>query len=321
MQQVKIFRTVLLGSVAMLAVAFNACKKTASPEPLADAGDTYVKFINGLADTAKRHFAGYKLINIDLVTTPQIIEAVDVRRDAANNSQLNQPINITVKNDPGLVTPYDSSLVPLPNDAFTVDAATPLVGTDYQVTMKPGEFSRIIKISITNILALDISKNYALGFTISAVDANGKIAQMEKSIVVQLGLKNKWDGVYRLTGYILRNVPPIDATSTGWVGPKEISLATTGPNSVRYIESHGWANTATIGIAASVANPTYTVASDNSIAITSDGGAFPAGLKEEPSLGNSRYDPATKTFYAYATWSTGPANRAMMDTLVYLRPR
>lgn len=318
MQIATTFKSSLFIGASLL--VFSACKKAAAPEPLADAGITVVKFIDGLADTASGYYSGFKLVNIDLVSTPQVFELVDIRRDVPNNTELNRSMNIVVKNDPGLVTEYDPTLTPLPDGAFTSDATTPLIGTDYQVNMKPGQFAQTIKISITNILAQDLSKKYALGFTISAVDADGKIAGLEHSIVVQLGLKNRWDGVYRLTGYILRNLPPIDPTNSGWVGPKEISLATTGANSVRYTTSHGWANQATGGIAASVSNPTYTVNADNSLTITSDGGAFPAGLKEIAGM-NSRYDPATKTFYAYCTWSGGPTSRAMNDTLVYVRPR
>jgi hypothetical protein len=313
-----------------LAISFIACKKAPPAQPLNGQGNTIVKFVlgdnppgvnpNGLPDTANGKEAGYALFNIELVSSPQVVEVVDIRRDVPNNEELNKPMHITIMNDPGAVNAYDSRLTPLPDGSFTVDAATPLLGTEYQVDLKPGQFAQTIKIAVTNILAEDLTKNYAVGFTITSADANGKIANLQKTMVVELGLKNKWDGIYTLKGYILRNVPPLDEDATGWVGPKEISLATTGPNSVRYVESHGWANQATIGIAATVSNPTYTFDASNNITITSDGGAYPEGLGNLPGY-SSRYDPDNKTIYAYATWSGGPSSRAMMDTLTYLRPR
>ncbi len=177
---------------------FSACKKVVTPEPMGDAGITIVKFIDGLADTSNGYSSGYKSIDIDLISTSQTVEAVDIRRDAPNNTELNRDMMITVKNDPGAVTAYDPLLTPMPDGSFSADPSTPLIGTDYKVTMKAGEFAKIIKIVIPNILLLDITKTYALGFTISAVDANGKIAAMEKSIVVAFGLKNKWDGKYQI---------------------------------------------------------------------------------------------------------------------------
>ena len=185
---------------ALAIVAFGtimaSCKKVTSPEPIGDGGQTIVKLYQGLADTAAGYSAGYKLLNIELASTPQTLEMVDVRRDAANSNDLNKTMNIVVKNDPGAVTTYNSALVPLPAGSFTVDAATPLVGSDYNVTLEPGNIARIIKITITNAQTLDLNNSYGMGFTISSVDANGKIAGLEKTIVVEIGLKNKWDGCY-----------------------------------------------------------------------------------------------------------------------------
>jgi Domain of unknown function (DUF1735) len=185
---------------AVAIVAFGtimvSCKKVTSPEPIGDGGQTIVKLYQGLADTASGYSAGYKLLNIDLSSAPQTLEMVDVRRDAANSNDLNKTMNIVVKNDPGAVTTYNSALVPLPAGSYTVDAATPLVGSDYSVTLEPGNIARIIKITIPNAQALDLNNSYGMGFTISSVDANGKIAGLEKTIVVEIGLKNKWDGRY-----------------------------------------------------------------------------------------------------------------------------
>jgi hypothetical protein len=173
-----------------------SCKKVNSPEPLGDAGQTIVKLYQGLADTAGGYSAGYKLINIDLTNTPQVLEMVDVRRDAANSNDLNKTMNIVVKNDPGAVTTYNSSLVPLPAGSFTVDASTPLVGNDYNVVLEPGNIAKIIKLTVLNAQNLDLNNSYGMGFTISTVDNSGKIAGLEKTIVVEIGLKNRWDGCY-----------------------------------------------------------------------------------------------------------------------------
>jgi hypothetical protein len=321
MQYTTTLRNTLAAGVLLL--MFNACKKVVAPEPLGDAGFTTVKFIDGLADTASGYYSGYKLIGIDLVATPQTFEFVDVRRDPANNADLNKTMNIIVKNDAGLVTAYDPALTPLPNDAFTVDASTPLVGTDYQVTMKPGEFSKIIKISITNILTQDLTKNYGLGFTITSVDADGKIAAMEKSIVVQISTKNKWDGVYSIEGDFVHPTaclvgPFFTNASNG--GPREIELITIGPNSVR--RNLGgrenftvWEHCANNYTYFTAVVPRYQINNDNTVTILDGPGSTVAWNYYAP---GAAYDPATKTFNLHYGYN---GTRIINETMRYLRPR
>jgi hypothetical protein len=305
-------------SVTVITTFVVSCTKAPTPQPMGDAGKTIVKIYGAQADTLDGKASGYSLLTVDLVSKPQTVFAADIRRNAPSNTELNKPLTVIVKNDPGAVSAYDPSLTPMPDGSFSADPETPLTGNNYTVTFAHGEFAKRIKITIKNVLALDLSKSYGIGFTISSVDdANSKIARWEKSIVFAVGVKNKLDGIYRLRGYILRAG---DAPATGWVGPREFTLVTTGVNSVRMKESHGWANTATIGLAASIAFPTYTFDDDNNITLTSDGGPFPDGLMNLPGY-HSRYDPDTKTIYAYGTWGGGPTQRQMMDTLVYLRPR
>ena len=61
----------------------------------------------------------------------------------------------------------------------------------------------------------DPSSLYALGFTIITADAGGKIST-QKSIVVEIGAKNAWDGIYAVTG------PMVEQTGspfTQWNNP------------------------------------------------------------------------------------------------------
>ncbi|HMO63006.1 MAG TPA: DUF1735 domain-containing protein [Ferruginibacter sp.] len=313
------YRNFILFTATIVGLAIIAgCSKTPSAQPMGDAGQTIVKIFGSEADTLDGKQSGYALLTVDLIAGPQTVYAADIRRNPPSHAELNKPLTVIVKNDPGAVSAYDATLTPMPDGSFTADPATPLTGNDYTVTFAPGEFAKRIRITIKDILALDLTKSYGIGFTISSVnDVNSKIARWEKSIVFAVGVKNKLDGIYRLRGYILRAG---DEPATGWVGPREFTLVTTGTNSVRMRESHGWANTATIGLLNTIAHPTYTFDEANNITITSDGGPFPDGLMNMEGY-HSRYDPDTKTIYAYATWAGGPTQRQMMDTLVYLRPR
>ena len=316
----------LLALVVSTAMFVSACKKTETPAPLNGAGSTFVKILDGGPETAP----GYKIVALTASSIPVTIEMIDVRRDLPNNSELNKAMTVSISDNPGAVTDYGAAqtppaaLLPMPTGSYSVVAPATMVGSTYFVPFAAGEFAKTLKLSINTSL-LDLTKRYAMGFTVSAVDGGGKIASGQTTYIVEIGVKNQLDGIWQLKGYVLRNVPPIDVASTGWVGPKEISLVTTGPNSVRYLQSHGWANTATIGMSGTVSNPTYTVdPATNLITITSDGGPFPAGLGNLPGY-ISKYVPPTgttpATIYAYATWSGGAGIREMHDTLVYLRPR
>jgi len=214
-------------AVSIALLIFNACKKVAIPEPLGDKGITIVKFADALADTASGHASGHKVVNIDLIPTPQTFEAADIRRDVPNNAELNKDMNIVIQIDPGAVTSFSPDLTPLPDGSFSADPSITVVGRDMQLSMKAGEFSKIIKITVPNILALDVSKTYGLGLTISSADANGQISKWEKSIVVELGLKNKWDGKYQVNTNLF-----VDYVNSALIGYNSwlAELHTSGPH-------------------------------------------------------------------------------------------
>lgn len=72
---------------------------------------------------------------------------------------------------------------------------------------------------------MDPSRLYALGFTITGVTADSKIS-FEKSLVVEIGAKNPWDGVYKMSGTFL------DVSNPAFVyyGDQQYSLITVSAN-------------------------------------------------------------------------------------------
>jgi hypothetical protein len=289
-------------------------------------------------DYDTEHPGGYQFVSLLASSEAQPYDVVDIRRLLPNNEKLNSELHVQLREDPSAIEAFNAihqtSFIPLPGEYYAANSSNPKNGTDFTVTFNSGEFSKFLKIDFLNVNGWDLSKSYAMAFTIVGADDGAQVTQdvqldtgnhissYNKTVVVEIAPRNRWDGVYQLKGYILR-VAAGDITSTGVVGPKEIGLVTTGSYSVRFDRTHGWSNQATIGIAASVSNPTYTVdPATNLVTITSDGGPYPTGLGNASTIGTSRYDPATKTFYAYATWTAaGPTSRLMSDTLVYLRPR
>jgi hypothetical protein len=321
-------------AVVAAAISFASCKKVVSPVPMGDAGNTIVRVMSEDYETEKP--GGYQFVSLKASSQIQPFDVVDIRRALPNNDALNTTLNVQLREDPSAITTFNSihgtSFIPLPGAYYAANNINPKSGTDFTVTFNPGEFSKFLKIDFVNVNGWDLSKSYAMAFTVIGADNGAQVTQdvqrdtgnrissYNRTIVVEIGPRNIWDGIYELRGYILRATFP---EQTGTVGPKEIGLVTTGTYSVRYDRSHGWANQSAIGLAASVAYPTYTIdPGTNLVDITSDGGAFPAGLTNATTVGTPRYDPGAKTFYAYATWNAaGVSGRLMSDTLVYLRDR
>jgi len=223
--------------------------------------------------------------------------------------------------------PQDVHVTLVPNDQIITDynAAN---ATDYKVAqlysvVNPGGVVVIPAGSHTGYLQIKfkpsdfLGDTYAVGFTINKVDEAGyTISGNNMNGMVVINIKNQYDGVYTRNGSALRAGDP---DRTGPIGPDQISLTTVSGNAVKWIENHQWGNGGGL-LASTISNPIWTINSDNSVTATSEGGPFPDGLMNYPGY-DSRYDPATRTFYVKATWGGGPGVREMTDTLVYFGPR
>ncbi|MDB5232393.1 MAG: hypothetical protein JWN76_3198 [Chitinophagaceae bacterium] len=288
-----ILKTLL--TVSTIALVFG-CKKPAIPEQADGKGSTIVRMPPG---------SGYKLTAIDLVTTSQTFGLVDVYRDAPGEDALNSTTKVVITEDPAVITAYNTargtSYIPLPPTTFTPDASNPKSGNDYSLTFGPGEFYKQLKITVPNATALDPNKKYALGFKITSVDNNGKISASEKQVVVEVGIKNKWDGVYTVNGTM---VDLTASTITGYY-PLTFELRTTGSNTLAVFDKSqgtqthlilsggGASQYGTFGL-----NITIDPATNKVTGIVNSFGQPSANGRSaalDPT-GVNAYDPATKTF-------------------------
>ena len=304
-----------LVALSLTALMFSSCDKAEKPTPLGDAGQTIVKFMQ----------VDKKTINVDLVSTTQPLLMVDIRRDVPNAAELNKTLKVTVKDNPGAVSDYNAangtSFEAIPAALYTVDASNPRVGTDYTVTLNPGEFAKWLTFNLPNALSLDLSKTYAFGFSIAAVDGNGKISADAKTIVVEIGVKNQWDGRYKLNGYF--NHP----SYTGYYSTDKIELRTAGANILDQFCTIWDEYCQPFNVGGGVLNrfadvaPRYIVNANNSISLSNAGPGNTLAFSVPPGFTN-RYDPTSKTFYiTHAYQNAAGAYRTWNDTLVYLGPR
>jgi hypothetical protein len=286
----------------LLVVAAGCTKKS---EDLDEKGQTVIKFAE--APENKLFFTPFSSI--------QPITLFNVRRDVHNQGALGVSAKIKLRENMTLLAEYNhdnnANYEMLPDSLYTLSDPGARIPEGFLVTFAPSEFAKDFVIRL-NGAKWDLSKKYALPLSISDAGTDNIISGDKQDIIALISLKNKWDGIYSLKGETLRAGDP---ARTGRFQPIEMELATSGANSVTFGTLQVWAD----GSGVAIGNPTFAINADNSITISSSGGAInssAAGTSYQ-----SRYDPATKTFYAQFTWGAGLASRLATDTLVYLRPR
>ena len=296
---------------------------------MGDAGQTIVRLIDAGSET---NISGKAIINLDLLTTPQSIKMVRVLREIANNTELNKSMTVIVNDDQAAVTAYNAahatSFVPIPSANYSVDPANPRVGGNYTVTLAPGEFAKDIKFTLPNASTLDLNLTYAFGFTITTVDASGKISKDARTIIVEVGVKNKYDGIYSIvSGFVQRYTAPGAPVCcdglTGPVGPAnpDLQLITTGANTNVFGPGVGltWSNGGGIGgidgLRLSVDPATNLVTVVSSGLPTSN-----ASLTNWAGKPNN-YNPVTKRFTLGFRWNPTANIREYEVILQYKGPR
>jgi hypothetical protein len=195
-------------ALLFLALAFTSCVKKEVTD-LEDEGSTFVKILGGGTP------AELKKNPVDFVAVPQQILVADIRRDAPNTDALNSTTTVIVKDDTAAVRAANPAYIILPQAWYTVQTEPVKVGASggtWTFTFGPGEFAKQIYITIPDATVLNPSALYALGFTIIQVSADGKIST-QKSIVIEIGAKNNWDGIYAVTGPMIDVAVP---TLTQW---------------------------------------------------------------------------------------------------------
>lgn len=205
-------------------VLFASCIKD-DVKDLKDEGATFIKI---LESTENKFF-------FEPFTDIRSFSLFSLRKDAANSGELNTASTAKVKLSPTLISDYNTAngtdFEPLPDSLYTLDPSIVKAGTDYDMSFKAGDFAREFIIKL-NGAKWNLAHKYALGFTIS--DAGGKkITSGKKDIIVLIAIKNKWDGIYEVTGSFA------DATNPAFVSayPLEWELQTTSATQCKVVDN------------------------------------------------------------------------------------
>lgn len=226
--------------------------------------------------------------------------------NVASPEPVSSNLDVTLKVDDAALTAYNTANATtytlMPTNVYTIPSL--------KVTVPSGQRTTALIVKFNPSLITDFTKQYVL--PISIADASGQKISNYKTVFYVVGVKNKYDGTYKVNGNALRAGDPV---LSGTFPEQTYKLITAGPNSVQFSKTAVWASGAGIGgisewiLTVNPVTNAVTITDNANPAVT----ANPAGI--------NTYDPATKTFRIKAYWGNGPTHRAWEATFVYSGPR
>ena len=222
---------IAVGVLCIVALAVSCVPET---QTMGDAGQTLLKLLPD----------GFKLIPFDAVSTAQNAIMFEVRRDPNSQTALNSSTTVVLMKDDALLDAYnaenETEFIPLPTSLGTTN---PAAAADGKVTLEfgPGEFSKGLVVNVPDATKFDFSKQYGLAYKLVSVSGTGsKSLAVGDEILVQVGVKNQYDGVYEVTA-LSPMLDILNATLTGYY-PFTYVLETTGAHSCLCFDKDIWAD-------------------------------------------------------------------------------
>ena len=159
---------------------------------------------------------------LPISSTPQVIQ---VAVNLAYASTLGSPLTVTLALDPAAVTAYNhaNGLDTGGNTPYVLLPPADYSIPSYQVTIPAGQHLVFLNININTSL-VDPSGQFIL--PIKIVDGGGQQISNYNELLLAVGAKNQYDGVYIVTGALSDNT---DATITG-AYPETVYLETSSAN-------------------------------------------------------------------------------------------
>lgn len=160
----------------------------------------------------------------------EIVDLVAVRLAAAEPASEDVVVELSAADSQSKIGAYNkehgTELVLLPTNLYTIPSG------GLKVTIPKGSREAYFQISI-NSGQLDPSTTYAMAFNIASVSNAGYLVSGNfKDVFVTVAAKNKYDGVYTVTG----TYSDLAAPANQAVYPKEIHLISRGANAVYYYD-------------------------------------------------------------------------------------
>lgn len=244
----------------------------------------------------------------------------------ASDQPAGEDIKVQLELDPKLVETYNDSagtgMIAIPPALFA------FINSDLTVTIPKGERQGALKMKL--VPSTIASGEFGFGFKIKSVSNSGyRISGNFNYSVTSVGVRNKWDGVYEVTGSLVDAVNPALSSVPGDPYPFEVELRTTGPNSVGMFVVPGIGNYAHLIAGNSYYGnygPVFNIdEATNKVTSVINKFGQPSSNNRSAEIdptGINAYNPATKTFdVKYFMIQAGSVRTKFDDKLVYTGPR
>jgi hypothetical protein len=215
MKRLTIYFSILVLSVGFLS---TSCTKVKDVN-LGGKGQTLIQAPDASSGTAA--------VALDLVPGAKKVSILNVHRDAPTNEELQKTLTVKVLVDTSVIGEWNrangTSFLPLPDSTYTVDPANPFDGTYYTISFAAGQFAQDVFINL-DPTKLDLNYQFAVGLRITST-TYGNLSTTLNTVMTQVGAKNRYDGLYEVTGTM------VDAVNPALVGnyPVKFKLITSGP--------------------------------------------------------------------------------------------
>lgn len=279
-------------------VLFAACKKAENFEPLADAGQKYIKIVDYGG-------TGGGFANASFASSASTSLVVDMQLELTTNLVSTTDITVTLAADPALVAAYNATKT-APADKYLVLPSTQYTFPATIVTIKAGQtMSNFFSITFNPSL-IDGSKNYMIPIaikTITGAPADVKAAP-NTSVAYMHFVGNPLAGNYATEGYFYHPSSP-----RAFV--RNTPLKAISPTAL--FTELGDLGAANYSAQINIPDPLNTTAIQNVTVTVYPGStanpllSWPAGLPStnpgytaawpKSNLCNNTYNPFTKTFY------------------------
>jgi hypothetical protein len=270
-------------------------------------------------------------IGVDITSDPQVTNDLFVVNLFSGNPA-GSDITVTLSdNTTALLAAYNAAnntnIEPLPTNVYNVPST---------LVIPAGQRFAQVPLTVLNTTSLDPAVQYAIGITITDVTGGLRIATNLDDMFIVFGVKNQYDGRYNAKGKFYHPSYPFYPFNT------TVEMHTTGPNSVKmyfppfddYLNPFATAPNGTGLTGFDFQDPDFNVNPTTnkvtSVVNVSVGGTvvYGMGLGFDNAGYDSRWDPATQTFYVCYGYNLAAGggfilgtSRMWIDTLRRLGPR
>ena len=166
-----------------------------------------------------RALAAKYTLGVDLTSTPQSVGGV-LFVNVNSGQPVSSDVTVTLQLNDALRTAYNTA-----NGTNMLAMPANLYSFPLTITIPAGARNAEIPLNISSTASLDPNNSYGIGVSIVSVTGGYTIAGNMKNLLIEIGLKNKYDGLYELRGQHNRSPYTFHFVT-------DVEMHTTGPSSV-----------------------------------------------------------------------------------------